>query len=482
MKTLTRKPIFWVLFVLIALLSGGVAMRYFSSAFPIVTLDLRMDRAHALREARQLAERYDWGPNGYRQAASFELDEATQNLVELEGGGSAAFREMLRGDVYSPYTWRVRHFSSGETLETTILFTPQGLPYGFRQKLPEDEPGESLDTEQALELAEHAATQDWGIDLGEYERVEVGSERRSGGRIDHSLVYQRTDLEVAEGRYRLRLVVGGDRLTGLVHFVDIPEAFERRYSEMRSVNSAIGAGGFVGLVFFLLIGCVGGLSYLLRRRWVLWRQPIKWGIFVSLLMALTSANRWPLLWMDYDTAVPAGTFVLQEAVFILAGFLGLALLYSLSFMAAESLTRRAFPHHLQLWTAWSPQGLGSIQLLGRTATAYLLVALFFAYEVLLYLVSGKYFGWWTPSEVLFDPDILATYFPWLSSITISLQAGFWEECLFRAVPLAGAALLGRRFGHRRTWIIAALPPISTPISMVVEQLRMFSLPFLKSCS
>ena len=52
--------------------------------------------------------------------------------------------------------------------------------------------------------------------------------------------------------------------------------------------------------------------------------------------------------------------------------------------------------------------------------------------------------------------MLATPFPWLSSIAISLQAGFWEECLFRAVPLAGAALLGTRFGGRRYWIVAAL--------------------------
>ncbi|MCE2494923.1 MAG: CPBP family intramembrane metalloprotease, partial [Alphaproteobacteria bacterium] len=43
----------------------------------------------------------------------------------------------------------------------------------------------------------------------------------------------------------------------------------------------------------------------------------------------------------------------------------------------------------------------------------------------------------------------------LNPLAISLQAGFWEECLFRAVPLAGAALLGERFGRRRAWIAAA---------------------------
>ena len=51
--------------------------------------------------------------------------------------------------------------------------------------------------------------------------------------------------------------------------------------------------------------------------------------------------------------------------------------------------------------------------------------------------------------------MLAAYFPWLSSIAISLQAGFWEECLFRAIPTAGAALLGQRYGRSRLWIAGA---------------------------
>jgi len=54
------------------------------------------------------------------------------------------------------------------------------------------------------------------------------------------------------------------------------------------------------------------------------------------------------------------------------------------------------------------------------------------------------------------PNVIANYFPWLSSLAISLQAGFWEECLFRAIPLASAALLGQRFGGKKWWILGAL--------------------------
>ena len=53
------------------------------------------------------------------------------------------------------------------------------------------------------------------------------------------------------------------------------------------------------------------------------------------------------------------------------------------------------------------------------------------------------------------PDVLATYVPWLSAIANSFQAGFWEEALFRAVPIAGAALIGERLGQRKLFIVLA---------------------------
>ena len=83
------------------------------------------------------------------------------------------------------------------------------------------------------------------------------------------------------------------------------------------------------------------------------------------------------------------------------------------------------------------------------------MSVFFAYDVGLYVIATRVFGWWTPSEALLHPDVLATYVPWLSAIANSLQAGFWEECLFRAVPLAGAALIGDRFGKRGLFLVIA---------------------------
>jgi len=49
-----RKPTFWVLLVLVAAASAWLGIANFSRAFPIVSLDITMDRAAALEGARAL--------------------------------------------------------------------------------------------------------------------------------------------------------------------------------------------------------------------------------------------------------------------------------------------------------------------------------------------------------------------------------------------------------------------------------------------
>ncbi len=460
-----KRPVFWILLVLASALGTFVGIRYFPQAFSILALDIRMDRQRALEEARRLAQRDRLGPENYRQAASFGLDDEAQTFVELEGGGKGAFTRMMQDGLYAAYTWRVRHFKEGETNETTIRFTPDGQPYGFVEKLREDLPGAALTAAAARQRAEADATAGWNTPLQLFTLVEQGQERRTGGRVDHTFTYERPSPTLNEGRYRLRLVVSGDRLTEVTYFLKIPEAFSRRYASMRSANQAIGIGSVVGMTLLYVFGGIGvGLFFMLRRGWVIWRPAAVWGIAVSLLQSLAMLNELPLLWMTYDTALPRSTFLAQQIATLVAIFVGFGVFYALSFMAAETLTRRAFGSHPQFWRVWSARpadatsqaGPGSsTAILGRTAAGYLLVAVFFAYDVVLYLVTTKTLGWWSPSEALLHPDVLATYAPWLSAIGNSFQAGFWEESLFRAVPLAGAALIGDRFGKRRLFLVIA---------------------------
>ena len=453
----TNRPLFWIVLALLSLVSLVGAYRYFGEAFPLINLDLQMDRATALDRARQLATRFEWGPQQFEQAASFGSDSQVQNFVELEGGGKAAFARLMEGDLFSAYTWRVRHYREKETTESLIRFTPAGELWGFREKLPEDQPGATLRGEEARNLAETWVKQQLGVDLEPYQLVEHAQEVRPGGRTDHRLVYEHRRQDIGEARYRLRLTVSGDRFTEVERLIKIPEAFNRRYQEMRSSNNTIGMAGSLAMVLvYILGGCLIGLFFLLRQGWVLWKQALFWGLFVAFLQSLVVLNQLPLAWMNYDTALSRQGFLVSQVATALVQFVTLGVLLTLSFIAAETLSRKAFPHHVQLWRVGAAGVANTTPVLGYTIAGYLLVPLFFGYEVALYFFSNNVLGWWSPSNALLQPDVLANYLPWLSSIAISFQAGFWEECLFRAVPLAGAALLGRYFGKPTLWIAAAM--------------------------
>jgi hypothetical protein len=451
-----KRPAFWILLSVVSLASAAAALYYFPQAFSIVALDIKMNREQALRDARAIASRDQLGPADFREAASFARDDATQTFVELEGGGKEAFTQMLRDRRYLAYTWKVRHFKEGSAHDTLIQFAPDGQPYGFVERLPQDAAGPALSAAAARQRAEADAQTRWAVDLSPFGLVEQGQERKPGGRVDHTFTYERASPTLNEGRYRLRLVVAGDRLTEVTYFVKVPEAFTRRYANMRAANEAIGLYSAVGMLLFYVVGGIAvGLFYMLRQRYVLWRQAAIWGVTVGGLQAAATINDWPLMWMTYDTAVSRSNFLAQQIAALVATLIGFSAFMALSFMAAETLTRRAFGHHPQFWKVWSKDAGSSTAILGRTAGGYLLVTLFFAYDVILYLVATRTFGWWTPAEALLHPDVLASYVPWLSAIANSLQAGFWEEALFRAVPIAGAALIGDRFGQRRLFIVIA---------------------------
>lgn len=121
-------------------------------------------------------------------------------------------------------------------------------------------------------------------------------------------------------------------------------------------------------ILFVVFGYGVGLFYLMRQGkdgllifamlmflfagWVLWKQAAVSGIFVGFLILLSSLNELPLTWMDYDTAESASTFVINNIVSALSTAIGSSIWFFLSYMAAESLSRRAFPHHPQIWKLW----------------------------------------------------------------------------------------------------------------------------------
>ena len=173
---ITRKPAFWIAYVIMAVAALVVAARLFPLAIPIVNLDVTTSRVEAIAAARALATKLHLAPEGARVAARFSHDGSTQNYVELEGGGKAAFTQLARGDRYAPFWWEIRLFTLGAVDETVIRLSPAGMPIGFARRLPEtyvrDAARKALDPADARAIAETRAHDDWGVDISAYRLLE----------------------------------------------------------------------------------------------------------------------------------------------------------------------------------------------------------------------------------------------------------------------------------------------------------------------
>ncbi|MGB8468442.1 MAG: type II CAAX endopeptidase family protein [Candidatus Babeliales bacterium] len=449
-----KRPLCWIVLTSICISGLLFTYHYFGKAFPIIDLDLSLDRARAMEQARSIAHRASWGPDEYQQAVNFESDDATKNFIELEGGGRDALRTIIKENIYCPYFWHVRHFKEKEIQETHIYFKPDGQLYGFKHSIADEQPGAALSSEQARTIAQKQAHDMWHIPLDAYTLIETSQEKKASKRIDHSFTYERTNKKIGEGTYRMHLVVSGDALTEYTTYIHVPEAFERRYEHMRSLNDLIGslASVLYALCYFF-IGTLLVLFFSARYTVIPWRSAFLASCALGILVVLSELNSFPLSWINYDTAIAKNNIYSKFALSLISSFSYIALIYGLIFASAELLTRHAFGHHLQLWKLWRRENAASFAVLGRTVGGYLLLGYDLAFAVAVYIVGAYYFGWWTPSSTLINPNILGTPFPWLDAISSSLVAGFFEECAFRAIPLSLAALAGKRWGKPRLCLI-----------------------------
>ena len=449
-----KKMWFWILFFILSVSAIFYVAQEFPQVMSFISIDITMNREEAFEQTNNLAAGNGWGTEDFRQVAVFDSDGG-QTYVELEGGGKTAFNKLLQNEFFSYYYWDVRNYKPGELLDSFTYFKPTGEPYGFRVNYPEELDLPNLEMAEALDLAKAGAAADWSIDFSKYDLNDEKLVTKPNGRKDYIFIFERNGEKINEAKFLLELQVTGDKFSKLEHSLKIPEAFSRRYTEMRSANNTIaGVGSIMMIIFYGILGIIFGAFFLIKSKWLLWKKALLWAVFIAFLEFIASFNYLSLSWIYYQTTSSVTEHIMRNVASSITGFISTVLLLSISFMVAESLTRKAFGKKTQLWKNWSSGVANSKKTLGNTLGAYLWVPISLTYILVFYTITTNYLGWWNSSSLNIDPNTLATPFPWLGAISRALHAGFWEECLFRAVPLAGAILIGRKLNKEKLffWI------------------------------
>ena len=444
--------------LILAILSMLYLGSVWSDFFGTLNVNVSMDRQQAIKAASNASKQFEILDDSFEHASIYNFDGSLRNFVELKQGGKEKFQEIIDNNIYSPYNWMVRSYKEGEIVEAMFQFKPNGSPNGYRIKIPEEYDSDSLSEEDALALVEQNINNQWSGNFSDYNLVESSFKEMSNGRIDHSFLFEHKLQDIGEAKYRLRAIVSGSIISSVSPFAFVPESFKREFANIRSDNDTIAIfANFAFLGIYLLGIGLTSLVIFYRTGWLRWKKSVAAAAFVAIFSnILLNLNFYPTIWMAYDTATTKSQFLSEQLLGMIANGIVMFFMLAASFITAESLTRKAFPNHIRLWKTWTSNVANSKRVLNDTIFAYLIVPIKLAIVGAFYILMEKYFGFWSPASASFDPNYLASIFPWYTGLAISLQAGFWEEMLFRAVPIAAGVLIGQRYNMRFTGLMVAM--------------------------
>ncbi|HVR43263.1 MAG TPA: type II CAAX endopeptidase family protein [Thermoanaerobaculia bacterium] len=437
----TRRDV-WFLAVCGLLFAGSLAvvLVWFEEAFPEASIEFRYDRDGSRPIAEELLERLAIGTGDARAASRFAWDDEAK--IYLERSVDAEDRARLLRQEVELWFWRHRWFRPLEVEEARVDVSPSGEIVGLEHVIEEEAERAALDPGEGEGRA-RAFLESLELGEGEIELVATAT-RELPNRVDTTLTFESASVRPAGAPYRYRVTFHGDRIGGFRQFLEVPEAWSRSYSELRSKNHAAGAVDTV----FLLITIVAALVVFiarLRRGDVAIRFTVAMGAAGAVLVVLVALNAYPSALAAYDTGVSWNAFVAQQAVFSVLQGLVLGVFLIVLVGAGETLYRERLPRQLALPRLLSREALRSRRLFMGLVLGYTLVPAFMAYQTIFYLVAARY-GAWSPAEIPYA-EILNSALPWAAVLFMGFFPAVSEEFLSRAFSIP---LFERWF--RSTWI------------------------------
>jgi membrane protease YdiL (CAAX protease family) len=421
-----------LMWVMLGIAGALFAHRYFPRAFPEASVDFRVSRDEALSRAQRFVSGLGENVSSYQSAIIFDVDDNAKTYLERELGLQQANR-MMSSELNIWY-WDVRFFKPQQEEEFHVRVSPAGEIAGYNHKVQESRAGATLDRTAAQTAAQNFLSSKLGIDLRTWDFLpeEVNSNKRPN-RLDWSFTWEKHGFRAKDAPYRLQAALQGDRVGSGQVFLQVPEAWERSYQQLRSTN--IFYNEIALIPYALLIGAAlwFGIS-LTRQGQTSWGGAIKLGIVVAVLLFFMQLNEWPLARASYNTNSSYGTFIFEQIAKAVLFGLGSALTISLILPGAEPLYRASQPGRLRLREAFTPRGLRSKEFFSSAVVGLSMASAHIGFIVAFYMIASHY-GAWAPQELNYENSV-NTAFPWIAGVAIGLLASTSEEFLFRlfAIP------------------------------------------------
>ena len=306
-------------------------------------------RAEAVEKAEEIREQLGLQLEGYRRTASFSSGLGSGHFTHLLRKAGPERADTLAAEHSSSWNWYVRWFRPLEKEELTIGIDGQGEFSYLSHAVPESQEGAELEIEKAEVMAREFLLRYLERDVADttlYKRLEGRSFKREN-RVDHSFVWERTDIKVEDGEFRVIASVHGDRIGLGYKAYKAPEEFLRELRERTAKSTVVDTLGTIA-IFATLVLCVIHLLRAYRQGDVKWGLPLRLGLLVGLVALFEAFNELPVFYRGFDTSVALNTFLVKEVVDLAVKIAGIAIIAFLAGALGDTFYRRERPGEMQL--------------------------------------------------------------------------------------------------------------------------------------
>ncbi len=429
-RRLMRRDKMWLcVLVVVGGLSLALGLHLFPSVFPEATIKFDVDRRGSRVRAESFLREQGFDIAGYRYASAFQYDDSAKIFLEKELGLKAMDKAVEK--TARIWKWSHRWFRPLQKEEYRVAIAPTGELVSFERSLEEDAPGGRVPEDEARRTAEEFLLKIRPAGTSDLRFLGSSSLDRKN-RTDRVFTWEVVGVDWKGGRYRHRVTIQGERLGGYEEYVQVPEAWARGYSRLRSANMTAGAVSSV-LMIATMLAMLIVLGMQLRTKRIRWRFALGFGLVAAALLLISNLNNLPLSLFQYDTTRSYGGFLAERLMRALAGAALFAVVIIVMTASGESMYRSAYPRKLAIPSFFTWRGIRTKEFLFSSLGGLALTCFFLAYQTSFYRVASS-LGAWSPADVPYD-ELLNSALPWAFLLFIGFMPAVTEEFTSRVFSI-----------------------------------------------
>jgi membrane protease YdiL (CAAX protease family) len=221
--------IFGVLAIIGFALYAGIDNQHFGE----YATEKIITRKEAIQKAEAYRQQLGLDLEGYQKTVWFSSGLGSSHFAHLIRNTTLTHADTLAADETGSWDWNIRWFKPLEKEELTISINSHGNLSRISHPISENQEGAKLNTEDAQKTAEVLLAEHFDRNVtntAQYNLLEDRSQKREN-RMDYTFVWERTDIKVAEGEFRVQVNVQGDQIGRVSTYYKAPEEFMRKLRE-----------------------------------------------------------------------------------------------------------------------------------------------------------------------------------------------------------------------------------------------------------